>query len=71
MLYTVMHEENSRIHTILAMIAYEEFLGITAESVINTLIGIDFFHIGLLLHADAAGVRNVYIIDGLPTVKKY
>jgi len=24
-----------------------------------------------LLHADAAGVRNVYIVDGLPTVKKY
>lgn len=70
-LYTVMHDENSRIHAIIAMVAYEEFLWITAESVVNTLIGIDFLHIGLLLHADAAAVRNIYVLDGLPAVKKY
>lgn len=70
-LYTVMHEENSRTHTILAMLAYEEFLWITAESVVNVLIGVDFLHIWLLLHADAAAVRNIYVLDGLPTVKKY
>jgi hypothetical protein len=23
------------------------------------------------LHADAAAVRNIYVLDGLPTVKKY
>lgn len=70
-LYTIMHEENSRIHTIIAMVAYEEFLWITAESAINTLIGIDFLHIGLLLHTDTAAVRNIYTLGGLQTVRKY
>jgi geranylgeranyl pyrophosphate synthase len=69
--YAMSYGESSRIHTILAMVAYEEFLGITAESVVNILIGIEFIHTGLMLHEDAAGVHNTYIQQGLPTIKKY
>ncbi len=53
-IYAMGFGEASRIHTILAMVAYEEFLGITAESVVDTLIGIEFVHTALLLHEDAA-----------------
>lgn len=63
--------ENSRIYTILAMVAYEEFLGITADSVAHILIGIELMHTGLTIHSDTTGARNIYIDDGLPTIKKY
>ena len=69
--YAMSYGEVSRIHTILAMVAYEEFLGITAESVVGILIGIEFVHTGLMLHSDATGVHNIYITEGLPTIKKY
>jgi hypothetical protein len=42
------------------MVAYEEFLGITADSVIGVLCGIEFIHAGLALHSDATGVHNIY-----------
>ncbi|MFZ2255581.1 MAG: hypothetical protein WAW59_03560 [Patescibacteria group bacterium] len=70
-IYAMSYGENSRIHTLLAMVAYEEFLGITAESSISVLLGIEFVHTGLMLHGDAAGVTNIYIAEGLPTIKKY
>lgn len=70
-LYAMQYGENSRIHTILAMVAYEEFLWITAESVTNILFGIDLIHTGLALHADASGVRNIFANDGLPALRKY
>ena len=69
--YAMSYGENSRIHTILAMVAYEEFLGITADSVVNILIGIELMHTGLMLHSDTTWIRNIYIEDWLPTVKKY
>lgn len=70
-MYTVMHADNSRIHAIVAMIAYEEFLWITAESSLPIIIGIDFLHIWLMLHADTVSVRNTYNMDASPTIKKY
>lgn len=69
--YAMSYGEASRIHTILAMVAYEEFLGITAESVVGILVGIEFVHTGLMLHSDATGVHNIYIAGGIPTIKKY
>lgn len=69
--YALSFGEASRIHTILSMVAYEEFLGITAESVTHILIGIECIHTGLMLHSDATGVHNVYIGEWLPTIKKY
>jgi geranylgeranyl pyrophosphate synthase len=69
--YAMSFGEASRIHTILAMVAYEEFLGITAESVTHILMGIECIHTGLMLHSDATGVHNTYIDEGLPTIKKY
>ena len=60
-LYAMKYGEHSRIHTILSMVAYEEFLGIPAESVTNILFGIELIHTGLSLHADASGVKNIYI----------
>jgi len=53
------------------MVSYEEYLGITADSVVGILIGIELMHTGLLLHADATGVHNAYIPQKLPTIKKY
>lgn len=70
-IYACQNENASHIHTILAMIAYEEFLGITAESVVNVLLGIDMIHTALMLHSDTTGVNNIYMKDRLPTVKKY
>jgi geranylgeranyl pyrophosphate synthase len=70
-IYSMSFWQDSRIHTILSMVAYEEFLGITADSVIDILIGIEFIHTGLMLHEDAAGVHNIYIQEGIPTIKKY
>lgn len=70
-LYAMKYGEHSRIHTILSMVAYEEFLGIPAESVTNILFGIELIHTGLSLHADASGVKNIYIDEWLPTIKKY
>lgn len=69
--YAMTNGEHSRIHTLLAMVAYEEFLGITADSVVNILFGIELIHTWLALHSDATGVHNIYLSVGLPTVKKY
>lgn len=70
-IYAVSFGKGSRIHPLLAMTSYEEFLGITAESIVGILIGLEFIHTSLMLHGDAAGVQNIYIREGLPTVQKY
>lgn len=67
----IWYDDSSRIHSILAMVAFEEFLGITAETVIGTIIGLEFIHAGLMLHADITGSKSAYIKDGHPTIKKY
>ncbi len=71
-LYAVNFAEPTRIHPILTMVAYEEILGLTAaNSVISILIGIEFVHIGLTLHADAIDITNHYLETDIPLIKKY
>lgn len=42
--HAMTYGNHSRIHTLLAMVAYEEFLGITADSVVNILMGIELVY---------------------------
>jgi geranylgeranyl pyrophosphate synthase len=70
--YAVKFGNPSRIRPILAMVVYEELLGLTAESALVNFIGLEFIHIGLLLHGDVIGIRRSFAYENMPPVmEKY
>ena len=70
-LYAVNFGDAPRIHTILAMLSYEEVLGLTADPILPVLIGLEFIHTAYSIHADVAGTHNIYHQSGLTTIQKY
>ncbi len=58
LLFAVHHDNPNRIHPILAMIVYEEVLGLTADTALPVFIGLEFIHIGLKLHSEILGLEE-------------
>jgi geranylgeranyl pyrophosphate synthase len=56
-MYALNYDNPPRIHPILAMVVYEEILGLMADTALPVFIGLEFIHIGLKLHGDALGLR--------------
>jgi geranylgeranyl pyrophosphate synthase len=64
--------QGKRIRVILAMIIYEELMGLPADVILQYLIGIELIHAYSLVHDDLPAMDNDELRRGSPTVwKKY
>jgi hypothetical protein len=71
-LYALSSDEPPRIHPILAMVVYEEVLGLTADTALPVFIGLEFVHMGLKLHSETLGLEDKHIPEmNTPFVQKY
>ncbi len=70
-LYAVKSTFSGRIHPVLAMVVYEEVLGLTADTAIPVFIGLEFITISTRLHGELAGIKDPYKSPDISFVKKY
>ena len=70
-LYAVKSTFSGRIHPLLAMVVYEEVLGLTADTAIPVFIWMEFIAISTRLHGELAGVKNPYKSPDISFSKKY
>jgi geranylgeranyl pyrophosphate synthase len=64
--------QGKRIRVILAMIIYEELMGLPADVILEYLIGIEFIHAYSLVHDDLPALDHTEMHKNQPTVwKKY